>query len=81
MEFQPVIEAAVGQGSDALDMIRRSARLQLDQDPPLGGVDRQQVVGRDRAPFRSGLGDSAARDHRDRGGGQKHLEVHVYPEI
>ncbi|MNE62184.1 hypothetical protein D3C80_1574520 [compost metagenome] len=80
VEFQAVIEAAIGQGADALDMGRRRARLQFDQNASLGGVDHPQVLGRNRTPF-SGLSDRAARDHRDRSGGQKHLEVHVYPEI
>uniref|UniRef100_A0A0N5A0B3 Glutamate synthase large subunit n=1 Tax=Parastrongyloides trichosuri TaxID=131310 RepID=A0A0N5A0B3_PARTI len=50
VEFQPVIEALIGQGADALDMVRRRARLQFHQDASLGCVDHPQVLGRHRAP-------------------------------
>ncbi len=82
MEFQPVIEALVGQGADALHRPRGHARLQLDQDAALGRIDDQQILGGDRAPVRGGgLGDGrrGGKQGKGQGGGGGDLQSGVYP--
>ena len=83
VEFQPVIEALIGQGADALNGQRCHPRLKLNQDAALGRVDDEQVLGRDGAPFgRRRLGGDRAGGsdkHRRKHGGDSDPEVHSNP--
>jgi hypothetical protein len=55
MELKPVIEAFAGQPLYPRDMGRRHIGAQLDNNPPLGTVDDQQIFCRDGLPSGGGL--------------------------